>query len=140
MLAIRSKDFREQVVIEMQGRDRHRLGGKLSLPIYQDIELIYPMLTYIRQSHEHPDGERTREAGLESASDPVYHYKCKHYVGGNCTIYDIRPRMCSSFGADERGCGYSACTWSESRARHTRYLEKRREDAENNVIKEKCDV
>ncbi len=56
-------------------------------PKFSEIYLIYPMLTFL---FERPD------------EDLPYHYRCKHYTRDAdnlpaCSIYDIRPKMCSGF-------------------------------------------
>lgn len=55
-------------------------------PNFSDIYLIYPMLEF---KFEKPE------------EDLPYHYFCKHFTHIDgipaCSIYEIRPRMCSGF-------------------------------------------
>ena len=95
---------------------RNHLGGRSSTTVYEDIHLIYPMLTFTHQDAVHPDvpEEEVKLFGSGKRESLVYHYTCKHFDGANCTIYDIRPRMCSGFAADAQGCGYKGCTWTDA--------------------------
>jgi Fe-S-cluster containining protein len=39
-------------------------------------------------------------------------YTCSHFVDGNCSIYETRPRMCREYPYRAPGCKYRDCTWS----------------------------
>lgn len=78
-------------------------------PIVNDIDLIYPMLIYLGH-YASPSKEFVNAPIVE----PSHHYTCKHYdkKTHNCTIYDIRPGMCSEYPYAST-CNYSACTWTD---------------------------
>lgn len=57
-------------------------GNRKRVPLYGDVQLLRPMLTSLDESFEGPSGE-TR-----------HYYACKHLVGNECSIYEIRPWMC----------------------------------------------
>lgn len=70
-------------------------------------------ITGARVLHEllEPTGEVT------SWGDHVY--RCKAYVGGECSIYHQRPTMCLDFPYG-RPCPYPDCTWDAARAGEVR--------------------
>jgi len=82
-------------------------GDQSASAIFGEVWLLYPMLTFIKKDLKHPEGSNKK---------PVYHYKCKNFDSKKkiCTIYDIRPSMCRSFGSGDRGCGYKSCKWDSA--------------------------
>lgn len=134
MAFIRPPEFREAERPSMHAQDGR---GRMSQVegIYQDIALIYPMLTYSHQDYQHED--RDKDAPADPNRPAVYHYSCKHFDrrARACTIYDIRPKMCSSFASCERGCGYAKCTWTEATERRRVLLERRRAEEANATLR-----
>lgn len=92
------------------------------IPAYHEIWLLYPMLQFLYADNIHPDGEAERD-------DKIYHYKCKNFIDGNCSIYAHRPNMCSSFGNDN-GCGYKECTWKAAKEKREVIMAKAKANAE----------
>jgi Fe-S-cluster containining protein len=69
----------------------------------EEIYLIYPMVKYLGKFKKTPQGYRTNEY--------IHHYTCKHLdkKTGNCTIYEIRPKMCRRY-PDAGICYYKGCS------------------------------
>ena len=101
------KNGREFVSYTSMSKKTGRLDGENIGVIYSEIDLLYPMLTFLRKDNIHPDGEKKIEGN-------VYHYSCKHLdrKTGDCTIYNIRPSMCRHF-ASETICHYKSCKWDK---------------------------
>lgn len=80
------------------------------IPIIEDIYLIYPMLVFNKANKTHPEGKRGQSDTL------VYHYTCKHYDKKNrkCSIYEIRPKMCSSYPNEKGYCNNPKCQWKKA--------------------------
>lgn len=92
---------------EFEQKLKAHQSGRISL---QDIEIIQPMLVYLGMSDIYCTGEKMK-------GGETHFYTCKHYVDGNCGIYDKRPRMCSEFPYPDRYtsslkgvCPYPQCT------------------------------
>lgn len=126
--------------VRFGAKARSVLGGGRT-PVYEDIHLLYPMLTFTRMDTQHPDVPEEDAKLFRSSSDksPVYHYECKHFDGSNCTIYDVRPRMCSGFAADSQGCGYKSCTWGEATKRRADWREARKPMADQGEASDMCE-
>ena len=124
----------ERTAIRSSARDPHTLyGGGNQEPIYEDIHLTYPMLTFLYEDNTHPEGD-VHQTGT------VYHYKCKNFVDGDCSIYAIRPRMCSSFGSGDTGCGYKKCTWKEATDKRKKLNDKRLKGMASDSMSRRKDV
>jgi len=77
-----------------------------SVPMFEEIFLIYPMLEFTHTNHIHPDGDVVNDL-------PIYHYRCKHHLeNSDCGIYEERPVMCRTF-PNQGFCGYKAVTIQE---------------------------
>lgn len=90
-------------------------GVPYELPNYRpEIHIIAPMLTHLGEfdappieavhSVEYPPGEKR------------HWYTCKHLIDNNCSIYEIRPTMCSDYPYSD-DCNYADCTWDERKAK-----------------------
>lgn len=89
---------------------------------FQDIHLIYPMVTYLGYTDITPPKVNLTDEQILGNPEPKFHrYTCKHFdpKTRNCTIYEIRPVMCRSY-PHGCGCNYAGCTWDEVKAKpHT---------------------
>lgn len=97
--------------------------------LIQDIHLIYPMVKYLGR-REMPNHFNPSDEFLQTGKTPKEHiYTCKHFDGRNCTIYDIRPRMCRRYPYNS-DCNYEGCTWGEKRAKRQtkKQIEERRKN------------
>ncbi len=86
------------------------MEGTSSERIMADIHLIAPMVIYLG-----PDAKVPRLVeGNKLPNGKEYRYRCKHWDAKtkDCTIYEMRPRMCRIYPGGS-GCNFSACTWSE---------------------------
>lgn len=112
-------------------------------PIYQDIEIVAPMVVYLGEfkrtpkagAHINPtDEELMNNGGFEK---PRHYYRCKHFdpKAKVCTIYAMRPAVCRGYpyGHD---CNYQGCTWKDVRAKKETPAEirKRRKDLRTNKL------
>lgn len=95
-----------------------QMNGDPGGPRYQDIHLIYPMVTYIGYNAEGPELVNPTDDEILGRPRPKEHrYRCKHLdpATRDCTIYDIRPEMCRSY-PNGGSCDYANCTWDKVKA------------------------
>ncbi len=99
------------------------MSGSEPIPLFQDIHLIAPMVTYLgkfdrtpraaKQINEHDDiilGGKYKQ--------PKHYYSCKHFdpKAKLCTIYEMRPAMCRNY-PNGHECNYVGCTWLDNKAK-----------------------
>lgn len=84
--------------------------------ILMDIEIIYPMVTYLGFFPPSAIAKEQPGINLDPSDTPGHYYTCKHYdwKTHDCTIYDVRPDMCRSYPGPAR-CNFARCTWTEQR-------------------------
>ena len=111
---------------------------------FDGIHLIFPMLVFTHQDNIHPDGDVT-------ASDTIYHYKCKHHNAktNDCDIHEIRPMVCRTF-PDNKFCGYREVKdknviefrpkWFEFGLSQEEWGRRYRGENKDSVVEEQCDV
>ncbi len=88
--------------------DRSR--NKKSVP--KDIHLLFPMLKFLGWSTSHSASGKLPEWYEPDGKTKLWPvYSCKHFDSKEklCTIYDQRPRMCSSY-PDGKQCKFRGCT------------------------------
>jgi Fe-S-cluster containining protein len=69
--------------------------------LYKDIHIIYPMLIFKYKGFWYDNVD----------TGVAYHYTCKHYdEKRKCTIYEIRPEVCSIHPHGGQKCQYDGCT------------------------------
>jgi Fe-S-cluster containining protein len=74
--------------------------NKTSEKTVKDIWLLYPMLEFIKKKR----GKVARP----------YEYRCKFLIKGKCSIYEIRPTMCSGFGTTYEADAGDKCIYSKT--------------------------
>jgi Fe-S-cluster containining protein len=83
-----------------------------------DTVKVYPLLIPLaKERGNHPLGP-ARQSGTR------YYYTCKFFKDGNCTNYEHRPKMCSSYPeySGNALCEYEGCTWAGHRGLRARKL------------------
>ena len=98
--------------------------GQQPMPDYTDIHLIAPMVTYIGAFEKPPKAAKQinpADVQLLNAGKfgaPVHFYSCKHFDPQKriCTIYSMRPMMCSAY-PNGKPCNYAGCTWKKVKAK-----------------------
>ena len=80
------------------------------LPILTDIHLLGTMLVHLGELEANP------LTGHPSGSSKAHYYRCKHLAeNGDCTIYDIRPKMCRDYPYGYP-CQYPGCECDDARS------------------------
>lgn len=70
-------------------------------------DMVIP-LGFIRTPHKVNKYARRHEPESKFMSAMGYYYTCRHYVDGNCTVYEKRPDMCRRYPND-KPCVYLGC-------------------------------
>jgi len=88
------------------------LPMKYALP--EEIWLVYPMVRHLGTTEEVQPPHTVGNID----NHPGHFYTCKHYdaKSGDCTIYDIRPKMCADYPYSGF-CQYADCTWEARKLR-----------------------
>lgn len=110
---------------QLMHRESEQDGSHMK--IFEDIELIFPMVAYLGRKKP-PKGTNPTVNELVNGEQAYGHYyRCKHLAGADCTIYDHRPGMCRRYPYGKK-CNYLGCAWREVRARKetSRQTEERR--------------
>jgi len=81
-----------------------------------DIHVVYPMLIPLGKVKKNPLALVDDQGPAPKDWEGIHMFTCKHFQGGNCTIYDVRPLMCRSYGLQEKSCEFVECTWDGHRA------------------------
>ena len=103
--------------LEMSGNlERDNFRRQARERVRADIHVVYPMLVPLGKVKKNPLALVDDPVRIPEDFEGVHMFTCKHYQGGNCTIYDVRPLMCKSYGLREKSCEYLDCTWDGHRA------------------------
>jgi Fe-S-cluster containining protein len=107
---------------------------RLQLQTHHEIHIIFPMLIPLGKLKHNP--EKLINTHEENAGETgVDFYSCKHLSKeGLCTIYDIRPQMCRSYGMGQT-CEYEECTWEGHKEQKRHPLRKYSEGEQRTIGK-----
>lgn len=113
----------------LAGGTQLSMSGAATLPIFNDIYLIAPMVIYLGPDAKTPKRVNpTDEALLGKPALPGHRYRCKHFDAKAkvCSIYDIRPVMCRDYpGKEGSTCNYAGCTWTARKAKRETVAQRR---------------
>jgi len=72
-------------------------------PISNKLGMILEMIEFRFMDQREPTNG-------ENSGGRIFHYRCKNYVDGKCSVYADRPPMCRNFAWDEnQPCRYRGC-------------------------------
>lgn len=89
------------------GRPEYGLGH--SRRVNSDIHVVFPMLIPLGKLTANPF-KLINETPVPDDYEGQEFYSCKHFIDGDCSIYDVRPTMCQSYGT-HKNCEFADCTW-----------------------------
>lgn len=107
--------------------ERVSMNGAASLPLYQDMHLIAPMVVHLGYGTKAPKQVNPTDEALQGKPEILAHrYRCKHFDATKkiCTIYEIRPMMCRDYPG-KNPCNFAGCIWTERKAKRETQKQRR---------------
>lgn len=105
------------------------LPDKPMSPLYTDIHLVAPMVTYLGYG---PVRYKMVDPGPVGKIRKFHRYTCKHFDSKKrvCSIYEFRPQVCRTHGVNYK-CNYAACKWKDHKELKPKKLK-------NNILEDEC--